>query len=589
MKNDHTKNLDSLRHSAAHLLAAAVLKLYPNAKPTIGPSIDDGFYYDFDFGDQKISPDDLNKIEKQMQKLVGSWTAFARQEITAAQAKKHYANNPYKQELIADIVADNQPLSLYHSGDFTDLCRGGHIDNPAKQLKHFKLLSIAGAYWRGDEKNAMLTRIYGTAFFTKQDLDQHLWQIEEAKKRDHRKLGKELELFTVSEDIGPGLAMWLPKGTVIKEELETWAKQTETTWGYQRVSTPTITKEGLYHTSGHLPYYQADMYPPMELDDGQKYYLKPMNCPHHHMIYKSRPRSYKELPLRLAEYGLCHRYEASGELFGLMRVRGLDMNDAHIYCTHDQAAEEFTTVMKLHEYYYKTLGIEHYHLEMALRDPAKKDKYHGDEAMWAQAEQLMRQAVSQVDIKMVEEEGSAAFYGPKIDFIVHSSIGREFAVSTNQIDLYMGDRFQLKYAAPDGSEQTPAIIHRAPLGSHERFIGFLIEHYAGAFPVWLSPIQAVIIPISEKQQGYADQISHTLREQGVRVENWHEAESMQKRIRKAEQQKIPYMLVVGDKEIASNQVAVRQRGQADLGTMALATFLTKITQEIADKSLHPVT
>ena len=465
-----------------------------------------------------------------------------------------------------------------------DLCAGPHVESTG-QIKAVKLLSTAGAYWHGDEKNKMLTRIYGTAFASKAELEKHLWQLEEAKKRDHRKLGQQLELFVIRDEVGPGLPLWLPKGNIIREELENWAKETEKKWGYQRVATPHITKAQLYYTSGHLPYYKGDMFPPMKLDDDQEYYLKPMNCPHHHMIYSALPRSYKDLPLRLAEYGMCYRYEASGELFGLMRVRSLNINDAHIYCTQDQAVEEFAQVMRLHEYYYHALGINDYHLEMALRDPNKKDKYHGDEAMWALAEKLMRQAVAKVDIKMVEEEGSAAFYGPKIDFIIPSSIGRQFAVSTNQIDLYMGNRFGLKYTDNQGSEQTPVIMHRAPLGSHERFIGFLIEHFGGAFPAWLSPVQVTIIPIAERHSTYAHEVADQLLAANIRIELKSEAESMQKKIRNAEMQKIPYILVVGDREEHAKAVNIRIRGQKDQQTLKIDQFIAKISTEISSRSV----
>ena len=423
-----SESLDPLRHSAAHLLAAAIGELYPKAKRTIGPSIADGFYYDFDFGSDSVTAEDLPRIETKMHQLAKSWKTFQKFHVTKEQAQEEFADNSYKLELIEEFAGEGQGLTIYQSGAYRDLCRGGHIKTPSKDLQHFKLLSVAGAYWRGDSKNKMLTRIYGTIFPSAVELADHLSKLQEAKDRDHRKIGKELELFTISDQVGPGLILWLPNGHTLKEQLENFAKDTEKHWGYQRVTTPSITKSGLYYTSGHLPYYQGDMYPPMKLEEGEEYFLKPMNCPHHHMIYAFRPRSYKELPLRLAEYGHCYRYEASGELFGLMRVRGFTQNDAHIYCTQEQAVEEFVNVMKLHEFFYKTLGIENYHLVLALRDPQNKQKYHGDETMWQKAEELMRQAVAQVDIPMVEEIGSAAFYGPKIDFVIHSSIGREFAI-----------------------------------------------------------------------------------------------------------------------------------------------------------------
>ena len=570
------------------MLAAAVMELWPNTKRAIGPAIENGFYYDFDFGNVKISKDDLPKIEETMRQIVKSWDKFIRVEILWKDAQKMYSDNPYKLELIQEFNKSGKKLTLYQSGDYSDLCRGGHIENPAEELKHFKLLSAAGAYWRGSEKNKMLTRIYGTAWPTKEELDKYLRQQEEVKKRDHRKIGKELELFTISEEVGPGLVLWLPKGNIVKEELEKWAKETEEKWGYQRVTTPNITKAGLFYTSGHLPYYKGDMYPPMKLDDGEEYYLKPMNCPHHHMIYAAKPRSYRDLPLRLAEYGTVYRYESSGELFGLMRVRGMAQNDAHIYCTQEQAVDEFVDVMKLHEYYYRTLGITEYHLELALRDPKNKTKYHGDSEMWKLAEKLMRQAVAKVKIKMVEEEGSAAFYGPKIDFIVHSSVGRQFAVSTNQIDLYMGKRFNLKYTDASGKEQTPVIIHRAPLGSHERFIGFLIEHFGGAFPTWLAPVQAEIIPVSEKSLGYARKVAVKLSENSIRNHVDESGETVGKKIRETEKQKVTYMLIVGPKEEQNESVSVRARGEVEIGPMPLGKFIDSISKEISSKSLKPL-
>jgi threonyl-tRNA synthetase len=584
MKED-ISNLNNLRHSCAHLLAAAVTELWPEAKRTIGPAIENGFYYDFDFGDTKISEGDFPKIEKKMHEILKSWKGFEKHEVDEKEAKEAYEGNEYKIELIEEFSKEGQSLTFYKSGNYTDLCRGGHIQNPSDELKYFKLLSVAGAYWRGDEKNKMLTRIYGTVFPTQKELDEYLKNLELAKLHDHRKLGKELELFSISEEVGQGLILWLPKGNIIKETIESWAKETENQGGYQRVTTPNITKSGLYFTSGHLPYYKDDMYPPMTLDDGQEYYLKPMNCPHHHMIYKSSPKSYKDLPLRLAEYGTCYRYESSGELFGLMRVRGFSQNDAHIYCTEDQAVDEFVAVMKLHEFFYKSLGITQYHLELALRDPKNKDKYHGNEKMWAKAESLMREAVKRVDIPMVEEVGSAAFYGPKIDFIIKSSIGREFAISTNQIDLFMGDRFGLKYIDNEGNEETPVIIHRAPLGSHERFIGFLIEHFGGNFPTWLSPVQVKILPITERNLEYSQTALAKLRKANIRVEMDERNETLGAKIRNAQNQKVSYMLIVGDKEEKDFKVSVRSRSGDDKGPMSLDDFIKLVSDEISQKTL----
>ena len=574
--------LSNLRHSCSHLMAAAVLELWPNAKRTLGPSIDTGFYYDIDFGDIKISEADFPKIEKKMHELVKDWKGFTKKVVTAAEAKKTYKDNEYKIELINEFSKEGQKLTFYDSGNYSDLCRGGHVEFPSSEIKHFKLLSIAGAYWRGSEKNKMLTRIYATCFTTKIELDKYIEQLELAKKYDHRKLGQELGLFTVSEKVGPGLVLWMPNGNIIKEQIENWAKKTEEEWGYKRVTTPNITKSGLYYTSGHLPYYKADMYPPMKLDNDEEYFLKPMNCPHHHMIFDATQHSYRDLPLRLAEYGTCYRYESSGELFGLMRVRGFTQNDSHIYCTDEQAVDEFVKVMKLHEYYYKTLGITDYHLELALRDPKNKEKYHGNEKMWIKAEKLMREAVKQVNIPMVEEIGSAAFYGPKIDFIIHSKIGREFAISTNQIDLFMGERFGLKYTNTDGKEKTPVIIHRAPLGSHERFIGFLIEHFGGAFPTWLSPVQIKILPISEKHLEYAKTVADSLRSSAVRVELDERSETLGNKIRNAQNEKVPYMIVIGDKEIENNKISVRNRA-GESSTVEISKFVKNIQKEINSK------
>ncbi len=572
--------LDNLRHSTAHLLAAAVLEIYPNAKRTIGPSIENGFYYDFDFGEVKVAESDFEKIESKMKELIKTWKGFEKKDVTTEEAKEFYKDNEYKVELIEEFSGEGKNLTFYESGSYSDLCRGGHVNHPESEIKHFKLLSVAGAYWRGSEKNKMLTRIYGTCFPTKVELDKYLENLELSKKYDHRKLGQELELFTISEKVGQGLVLWMPKGNVIKEQIENWAKKTEEEWGYKRVTTPNITKSGLYHTSGHLPYYKDDMYPPMKLDDSEEeYFLKPMNCPHHHMIFDATQHSYRDLPLRLAEYGTCYRYESSGELFGLMRVRGFAQNDSHIYCTEDQAVKEFVDVMKLHEYYYKTLGITDYHLELALRDPNNTKKYHGNEDMWVKAEKMMREAAAQVDIPMVEEIGSAAFYGPKIDFIIHSKIGREFAISTNQIDLFMGERFGLKYTDKDGKEKTPVIIHRAPLGSHERFIGFLIEHFGGAFPTWLSPVQVKVLPISEKHLDYANKIVNELKQSGIRVELDERAETLGNKIRNATNEKVPYMLILGDKEIENNEVSVRNRA-GENSSMQITKFIGIITLEI---------
>lgn len=589
MKNKNS-DLEAMRHSAEHVLMQAMLKFYPGLKMAMGPATDDGFYFDFDY-DGKITEADFPKIEEEMKKIAKEDLPYVRKEISIDEARKLFKDNPYKQEWLSEIEQRGEKATVYETGtEFVDLCAGPHVESTGK-IGPFKLLSIAGAYWRGSEKNKMLTRVYGTVFPTQKELDDYLSMLETAKKIDHRKLGEALEIFTISEEVGQGLILWLPKGTTIKEELEKWDKQVEKDWGYTRVSTPNITKSGLYYTSGHLPYYKDDMYPPMQMDDNESYYLKPMNCPHHHMIYKSRAKSYKDLPLRLAEFGTCYRYEASGELFGLMRVRGFTQNDAHIYCTMEQAVSEFVNVMKLHEHLYKVLGIKKYHLELGLRDPKKKDKYHGDDQMWQTAEELMREAVKKTDIKMVIKEGSAAFYGPKIDFVIHSAIGREFAISTNQIDLYMGQRFNLKYIDQNGKEQTPVIIHRAPLGSNERFIGFLIEHFAGNFPLWLSPVQVTLIPIADRHVEYAKKIAGELENKNIRVETDDRSETMQAKIRTATLQKVPFMGIIGDREVESGKlkiengiISVRMRAGKDLGHVKIPDFLKDLKEKIDTKA-----
>lgn len=582
--SDKERELWTLRHTGEHVLHTALQNIYPKLKKAMGPATEDGFYHDFDL-EEKVTDADFSKIEKEMQRLIDADLPMIQEYISPKEAREIFKGNLYKLEWVDSIEKRGEKISIYKMGEEDlDLCSGPHAKSTG-EIKAFKLLSVAGAYWHGDEKNKMLSRIYGTAFFTKEDLDKFLLQLEEAKKRDHRKLGEELELFTINDKVGPGLILWLPKGNIIKEELENWAKKTEKEWGYQRVTTPHITKSGLYYTSGHLPYYKKDMYPAMKLDREEEYFLKPMNCPHHHMIYSVRPRSYRELPLRLAEFGTCYRYEGSGELFGMMRVRGFTQNDAHIYCTKEQAVEEFVNVMKLHEYYYHILGITQYHLELALRDPKDTKKYHGDNKMWELAEKLMRQAAAKTNIPMVETIGNAAFYGPKIDFIVKSSIGREFAVSTNQIDLFMSKRFELVYTDKDGTEKTPVIIHRAPFGAHERFIGFLIEHYGGAFPLWLSPVQVKIIPIADRHNEYGQKIFKLLNNENIRVELDDRAESMQFKIRKGELQKIPYMLVVGDREQKSNLASIRQRGNKETNVLGISELVLKIQQTIAKKEL----
>ena len=566
------------RHSMSHVLAQAVLRLFPDAQLAIGPAIDDGFYYDFDVA-APFTPEDLQKIEREMKRVVKQNHRFERIDVARQEAEEMVANAPYKQEILADLE-EGQTLSFYQDGEFVDLCRGPHMLGTG-QIKHFKLLSVAGAYWRGDESRKMLQRIYGTAFATREALDHHLAMLEEAKKRDHRTLGKQLELFTFDDEVGPGLPLWLPKGTVLIDELEDLARKTEREAGYQRVRTPHICKESMYKRSGHLPYYAASMFPPMELE-GVKYYLKPMNCPHHHKIFAAAPRSYRDLPLRLAEYGTCYRYEQSGELFGLMRVRSLQMNDAHIYCTLDQFEEEFLAVCRMYLRYFELFGLENYLMRLSTHAPSGLGaKYVDDREKWLRTEDMVRGAMARGGINYEEVPDEAAFYGPKIDVEVWSAIGRQFTIATNQVDFAVPGRFGLTYTSAAGSEETPICIHRAPLGTHERFIGFLIEHYAGAFPVWLAPVQAVVLPIAERHAEYGSQLHHQLLATGVRAELDAASETLNKRIRQAQTQKVPYMLIAGDREVEEGKVAIRQRSGEQLDPLPLAEAVALISAEIS--------
>lgn len=568
-------------HSSAHLMAEAVESLFPGVKFWVGPSIEKGFYYDMDLGDRKLSEEDLAALEKKMNELAKQNNAYVRKAMPKAEAVQYFTEkgDEYKLDLLQNL--NDGEITFYTQGAFTDLCRGPHI--PATgAIKAIKLMSIAGAYWKGDEKNKMLTRVYGVTFPNQKELDEYLQLLEEAKKRDHRKLGKELSIFTMDDDVGPGLPLWLPNGTVIIEELERLAKETEEDAGYKRVVTPHIAKESMYLTSGHLPYYQDSMYPPMELE-GQKYYLKAMNCPHHHKIFAAEPKSYKDLPLRLAEYGTCYRYEQSGELFGLMRVRCLHMNDAHIYCTKEQFYEEFKAVNDMYLKYFKIFGVDKYVMRLSLHEPSKLGKKYVDEPeLWKETEAMVRDVLIKTGTPFVEVQDEAAFYGPKIDVQIWSTIGREFTLATNQVDFAQGRRFKLEFTNQENKPETPLIIHRAPLGTHERFIGFLLEHYAGKFPVWLAPVQAKILPISDKFLPYAKEIVKELKKVGVRAEVDDRNEKIGKKIRDTELLKVPYMLVVGEKEMNEQAVSVRRQGKGDLGIKSLRTFI----EEIVDEKFH---
>lgn len=579
---DDPEGKSTFWHSSAHLLAEAVEALFPGAKFWVGPPVENGFYYDMDLGGRQLSEEDLGKLEAKMAELAKQNNPYLRKEISKGDAIKYFSDkgDEYKLDLLEGLQDGN--ITFYTQGSFTDLCRGPHI--PATgTIKAVKLTHVGGAYWKGDEHNKQLTRVYGVSFPIQKELDEYLRLQEEAKKRDHRKLGKELGIFTFDDDIGPGLALWMPNGTVIIEELEKLAKETERKAGYKRVVTPHIAKEALYLTSGHLPYYKDSMYPPMELD-GTTYYLKAMNCPHHHKIYAAEPRSYKDLPLRLAEYGTCYRYEQSGELFGLMRVRCLHMNDAHIYCSKEQFASEFQGVNAMYLKYFNIFGISRYVMRLSLHDPAKLgQKYVNAPELWKETEDMVRTVLKDSGIPYIEVPDEAAFYGPKIDVQIWSAIGREFTLATNQVDFSQGRSFQLGFTTKDNQTEIPLIIHRAPLGTHERFIGFLLEHYAGKFPVWLAPVQVKVLPISDKFEGYARQVDAALLEAGVRSEVDDRSDKIGKKIRDTELAKIPYMLVVGEKEAADGAVSVRRQGKGDLGSQPLENFLRTIKEEIAQR------
>jgi len=569
-------------HSSAHLMAEAVENMFSGVKFWVGPPVENGFYYDMDLGDKKISEEDLAAIEKKMNELAKKNSQFTRKEIPKADAIKYFTEkgDKYKLDLLQNL--NDGEITFYTQGDFTDLCRGPHIPNTSL-IKAIKLTNIAGAYWKGDEKNKQLTRLYGVTFPSQKELDEYLALLEEAKKRDHRKLGKELGIYTMDDDVGPGLIMWMPNGTVIIEELEKLAKETENEAGYKRVVTPHIAKESMYLTSGHLPYYAESMYPPMEME-GEKYYLKSMNCPHHHKIYAAEPKSYRDLPYRVAEYGTVYRYEQSGELFGLMRVRCLHMNDAHIYCTKEQFEEEFRAVNEMYLTYFKIFGIDKYVMRLSLHSADKLGKkYVNEPQLWIETEQMVRQVLINSKIPFVEVQDEAAFYGPKIDVQIWSVIGREFTLATNQVDFSQGRSFKLEYTTPDNQTETPLIIHRAPLGTHERFIGFLLEHYAGKLPVWLAPVQVKVLPISDKFLDYAKSVAGKLKKSDIRVEVDDRNEKIGKKIRDTELMRVPYMLVVGEKEMNENKVAVRRQGKGDLGLKGVDDFVNEIKVEFEER------
>jgi len=613
-------DIERLRHSAAHVLATAILKIWPEAQFAAGPPVENGFYYDLEL-DHRISPDDFEKIEAEMKKEIKANHPFERVVVSRDEALsmanrgilgalgERPSPSKFKLDIIKNIP-EGEEISLYRNGEFTDLCAGPHVMRTGN-IGAFKLTSVASAYYKGDENNPQLQRIYGTAFKNKTQLDEYFAMLEEAKKRDHRKLGKELELFTFDDDVGPGLPLWLPRGAAIIDELEKLARETEFAAGYQRVRSTNLARESLYIKSGHLPYYKESMFPPMEVHEtgdakpetgkkegdadsesirspvsGIRYYLKAMNCPHHHKMFAALPRSYRDLPLRLAEYGTCHRYEQSGELFGLMRVRSLQMNDAHLYMTREQFEAEFNAVNEMYLKYFKLFGIDRYVMRFSTHDPAKLGQKFVDEPeLWKQTEEMTRNVLKRSGINYVEVPNEAAFYGPKIDVQVWSVIGREFTIATNQVDFAQPRRFDLRYKDRDNTEKVPLCIHRAPLGTHERFIGFLIEHYAGNFPLWLSPEQVRILPIGDEPKllEYARSVQTELRAQQVRCELDASTDHIKAKIANAEQMKVHTMLVIGNRDLEANAVSIRVHGKGNLGAKPRAEVLADILQSIKDR------
>lgn len=570
--------LEVLRHSTAHLMAHAIKRLYGNVKFGVGPVIEGGFYYDFDI-DQNISSDDFEQIEKTMKQIVNENMKIERKVVSRDEAKELFSNDEYKLELI-DAIPEDENVTLYSQGDFTDLCRGVHVPSTAK-IKEFKLLSTAGAYWRGDSNNKMLQRIYGTAFFDKKELKAHLQMLEERKERDHRKIGKELELFTNSQLVGAGLPLWLPNGATIRREIERYIVDKEVSMGYDHVYTPVLANVDLYKTSGHWDHYQEDMFPPMQLDETESMVLRPMNCPHHMMIYANKPHSYRELPIRIAELGTMHRYEASGAVSGLQRVRGMTLNDSHIFVRPDQIKEEFKRVVNMIIDVYKDFGFEDYSFRLSYRDPEDKEKYFDDDDMWNKAENMLKEAADELGLSYEEAIGEAAFYGPKLDVQVKTAMGKEETLSTAQLDFLLPERFDLTYIGQDGEHHRPVVIHRGVVSTMERFVAFLTEETKGAFPTWLAPKQVQIIPVNvDLHYDYARQLQDELKSQGVRVSIDERNEKMGYKIREAQMQKIPYQIVVGDKEVENNQVNVRQYGSQDQETVEKDEFIWNIVDEI---------
>lgn len=573
------QELESLRHSAAHLLAASVKQIWPDAKNAIGPSIESGFYQDFDMGDIKLTEADLPKIEGKMKDLLKGWNSFETKEVSVEQARKDFADNPYKLELIEELAKEGKTITENNPGDFLDLCRGGHASNPSKELKHFKLLSIAGAYWRGDEKNKMLTRIYGTAFPTKEELDNYLKQLEEAKKRDHKKLGKELDLFIFSDLVGPGLPLWTPKGTVLREQLDAFVWALRKKRGYQRVTVPHITKKDLYEKSGHWSKFEKELFN-IKTREGHIFAMKPMNCPHHIQIFAHSLRSYHDMPQRYTETTMCYRDEQTGELSGLSRVRSFTQDDAHVFCTFHQIKQEFITVWDMVDQFYSAFGFN-MRVRLSFHDPKKMESYLGEEKAWQGAESVLKAIAEErrPEYEVFTGIGEAAFYGPKIDFMAKDSIGREWQVATIQLDMNMPERFDLTYINAEGEKERVYMIHAAIMGSIERFLSILIEHYAGVFPLWLSPTQVNILPVSDKHNDIAKKVADKLKEENIRADVNQDNKTLGAKIRESTLQKVPYMIIIGDKE-SQTSVSVRTREGKDLGKINLSEFINNLKGQI---------
>jgi threonyl-tRNA synthetase len=569
-------------HSSAHLMAEALEALYPGVKFGIGPAIENGFYYDIDLGGKTLSQDDFGQIEKKMLELARNKSEFVRRPVPKAEAIAYFTQkgDQYKLDLLEGL--EDGSITFYSQGNFVDLCRGPHIPNTGF-IKAAKLMNVAGAYWRGDEKREQLTRVYAITFPKQKDLTEYLERLEEAKRRDHRKLGRELELFAFSEKVGMGLPLWLPKGTMLRERLENFLRKAQTRAGYQQVVTPHIGNKELYITSGHYEKYGADSFQPIRTpNEGEEFFLKPMNCPHHCEIYKTKPRSYRDLPVRLAEFGTVYRYEQSGELHGLTRVRGFTQDDAHIFCRPDQVKEEFTKVIDLVLYVFRALGFEDYTAQISLRDPENRAKYIGSDEAWEKAERAIIEAAHEKGLPTVTEYGEAAFYGPKLDFMVKDALGRKWQLGTIQVDYNLPERFQLEYTAPDNTKQRPVMLHRAPFGSLERFVAVLIEHCAGNFPIWLSPDQFAILPISEKYQAYADKVYQQLAQEDIRGFVDNRDEKIGRKIRDAEVSKVPYMIIVGEKEQENEIISVRKHGQGDMGNLTVEAFIQNFKAMLED-------